>query len=206
MFVVTEPGAPAADLLRDAGLIEGPRNIHPGQGTSNRRFFFANSMLELVYVHDPQEAALGPGSRLRFLERATGSRASPFGIVVRADDGSIEVPFPAWRYYPEYFPGGQCFYVGQNSDLLEEPLCVCVPIGLDFSNSHLQKGNPDKIVTGVRIGVPVARPSPTLNVFAQCEGVSVRLNEPHSMELVFNDGRDDMSKDLRPDLPLAVRW
>jgi hypothetical protein len=35
-------------------LTEGTPNIHPGQGTANRRFFFRNAMLELLWVNDEQ--------------------------------------------------------------------------------------------------------------------------------------------------------
>ena len=56
-FILTDPGAPQADLLSGIGLTEGTRNDHPGQGTANRRFFFSITALELVYVSDENEAA-----------------------------------------------------------------------------------------------------------------------------------------------------
>ena len=43
VFVRTAPGGEAAQLLRSAGLVEGTRNHHPGQGTACRRFFFSNA-------------------------------------------------------------------------------------------------------------------------------------------------------------------
>ena len=39
VFVNTAPGAPEADQLLSFGLVEGSSNVHPGQGTANRRFF-----------------------------------------------------------------------------------------------------------------------------------------------------------------------
>jgi hypothetical protein len=56
LFVCTAPGAPEAEKFVDFGLIEGPPNRHPGQGTSCRRFAFANAMIELFWVSDPSEA------------------------------------------------------------------------------------------------------------------------------------------------------
>ncbi len=55
-FIWTEVGAPEADLLIEFGLTEGQSNMHPGQGTANRRFFFENVMLELLWVHNKTEA------------------------------------------------------------------------------------------------------------------------------------------------------
>ena len=40
VFVWVDVGAPAADQLVSFGLTEGDPNVHPGQGTANRRFFF----------------------------------------------------------------------------------------------------------------------------------------------------------------------
>lgn len=51
LFVCTAAGAPEAEALKAFGLTEGTPNTHPGQGTSNRRFFFRNAMLKLLWVH-----------------------------------------------------------------------------------------------------------------------------------------------------------
>jgi len=72
-FILTDLGAPHADLLSGIGLIEGPRNDHLGQGTANRRFFFSNTALELLYVNDANEAANGRGSRFGSRSLLTGA-------------------------------------------------------------------------------------------------------------------------------------
>jgi hypothetical protein len=63
LFVCTAPGAPEAEDLVRFGLREGPPNRHPGQGTENRRFAFANAMIELVWVSDPEEVQKGSTAR-----------------------------------------------------------------------------------------------------------------------------------------------
>ena len=188
------------------GLTEGPRNDHPGQGTANRRFFFSNTALEFLFVCDSDEAAGGRGSRLRIPERAKSSRASPFGLIVRATGESADMPFPGWHYCPEYFRDDQCFHVGENSDLLEEPLCICMPRNLPSPDTRLWLANPNMNLTELRISVPVVRPSSTLEAIADCERVSLQLNEPHRLELVFNDEEKGMEKDMTPELPLSFRW
>lgn len=205
-FILTGPGAPQADLLSAIGLVEGPANDHPGQGTANRRFFFSNATLELIYIRDTHEAATGPGSRLRFADRAADANTSPFGMIVRTIPGSTGVPFPGWHYYPEYFPDDQCFLVGENADVLEEPLCICMPTDLPRPKNLLHPENPLKVVTELIVSVPVGRPSVVLDTVARCDGITLRLNEPHGLELVFNHGETRQSKDMTPDLPLTVRW
>ena len=55
MFVCIAVGTPEADRLVAFGLNEVTRKSHPGQGIANRRFFFYNAMLELLWVHDEHE-------------------------------------------------------------------------------------------------------------------------------------------------------
>ncbi|MFP4441235.1 MAG: hypothetical protein ACLFVO_28720 [Chloroflexaceae bacterium] len=48
LFVTLPPEAPGIELVLALGLREGTRNVHPGQGTANRRIFFRNAMLEFL--------------------------------------------------------------------------------------------------------------------------------------------------------------
>jgi hypothetical protein len=205
-FVLSAPKAPQADLFLDLGLHEGSSNIHPGQGTANRRFFFSNTMLEFLYVHDAREASNERGSRLHLLDRFTEARASPFGLVVSTTGELREEPFPGWRYCPDYLPHGQCFHVGANSSLLDEPLCICMPPDLHLVEPRPQPANFLMTLTELRVSVPVTQPSRALRAMSDCEGVTVRLNEPHRLELVFNDGEKGRFKDMTPKLPIVVRW
>ena len=94
-FILTEPDAPEAQRLSALGLREGNSNTHPGQGTSNRRFFLDNFTIELLFVNDSDEAANGAGKRLGILTRSTDTNASPFGIVVRVKDVETIPDFPS---------------------------------------------------------------------------------------------------------------
>src|SRR5881628_844205 len=69
VFICTEAEANEAERLADFGLIEGAPNVHTGQGTANRRFFFANAYLELLWVHNPAKAQAGAVNRTRLWPR-----------------------------------------------------------------------------------------------------------------------------------------
>jgi len=56
LFICTCVDASAAEWLAAFGLKEGEPNVHPGQGTACRRFFFRKAYLELLWVRDPREA------------------------------------------------------------------------------------------------------------------------------------------------------
>jgi len=204
-FILTEPSAPQAELLSEIGLIEGEPNHHPGQGTSNRRFFFSNSALELLCVHSETEAAEGPGRRLRIPERASDHDASPFGLILRGGHSSTD-PFPGWRYQPDYFGPEWSFLIGENSDQLVEPLCIYMPFDPPPQLNQPRSVEPFARVTELRIHVPVTNPSPVLNTVSRNERITFHYSSAHLLELIFNDESDGEMRDLRPALPLLIRW
>jgi hypothetical protein len=213
-FVITQPGAPEGDRLVALGLIEGTPNVHPGQGTANRRFFFANAMLELIYIRDEHEAAAGAAGRLKLVERTRSAAASPFGLVFRSTSPAAPPsgpspavqPFPGWRYRAEYLPAGQYFHVGENADCFEEPLCIVMPSNFPARSQQPAPRRPFTTVASVRISVPATAPSPVLAAVGGIGPLSIAPGRPHLMELRFNDGAAGQEKDLRPGLPLIIRW
>jgi len=204
-FILSEHPADHAGILSDIGLVEGTPKDHPGQGTSNRRFFFYNSALELLYVRDANEADAGPGRRLRFPDRFNDPRSSPFGLITR-DHSSETNPFAGWLYQPDYFQRGYRFLVGENSDQLEEPLCVHMPFNFPRPTGQPESNEPFTWVTQLRIHVPVSIPSDVLKRVSEIRQISLVANAPHLLEVVFNNEMKGQLRDLRPDLPLLIRW
>ena len=132
-FIGCITGAPEADVLLQLGLVEGSANIHPGQGTANRRFFFDNFMLELLWVAETTGARV---RRTRLSERCANreGRTCPFGIIFRAtgDDGSA-APFPTWPYYASYLPQGLAIEIAEGTTL-EEPELFYLPFARRAGN------------------------------------------------------------------------
>ena len=205
LFILTKPGSPEGDRLVDIGLVEGPSNIHPGQGTANRRFFCANTTIELLYISNREEAVNGAGKRLRFAERVC-SDASPFGLVFRTDADALDVPFANWHYQADYFPDGMFFFVGENSDALQEPLCICMPPSLPVPASPPEPCNRDWTMTALRIGLPGEVVSPVLDRISLCEGVEILSGSTHMAEIEFNHHAQGQTRDLSPELPLRIHY
>src|SRR6266849_4956566 len=122
-----------AAVLTAFGLTEGAGNVHPGQGTACRRFFFHNAYLELLWVSDPSEAR-SKTTRPTFLwERWTGRNdcTCPFGIGFRPGTVDTEKPpFASWEYRPAYLPESLSFQVGMNCEALTEPFLFFLPFAL----------------------------------------------------------------------------
>lgn len=206
-FILVEPGAQVAELLLAMGLEEGASNRHEGQGTSNRRFYFSNRMLEFLWVHDEDEALNGPGRELRFPQRCNDAAASPFGVILhRTDNQGVSMPFDGWAYQPDYFPPPRAFHVGANSRNLLEPLCFYVPFWEPKPVAPAPEKGTFKSISHVKIWVPSAPLSGVLNVANNADGLSIAHGEEHLMEVTFDNGVQGFSKDLRPAVPLILRW
>src|SRR5271165_1971882 len=108
-FIMCDVGGPEADALLSRGFVEGSANVHPGQGTANRRFFFDNFMVELLWVADPAEATSDAVRHTGLWERwvARKDGGSRVGLVFggAAPEGA-SAPFETRPYFPEYLPAG----------------------------------------------------------------------------------------------------
>ena len=214
VFILVEPGAAVADLLVAEGFQEGSGNRHPGQGTANRRFYFANGMLEFLWVHDVAEALKGPGRDLYFPERAVDPNASPFGIIfLKKEDGDdvsadlAMMPFVGWTYQPVYFQPPNAFHVGTNSSNILEPLCIYAPIVLPKAPSRKPQGNTSFTISHICIHTPSNDPTGVLKAIASVDRLSIHTGQDeHLMEITLNNNATGTSKDFRPAIPLIMHW
>jgi hypothetical protein len=196
LFLWASAGAPEASGLAALGLTEGQPNRHPGQGTACRRFFFANSYLELLWVESPEEARGEAAGPLRLWERRSGRGAggSPFGVILRpAPPGGPAPPFPAWECRPPYLPLGTAFHVGTNAACVEEPLLFYFPAprrpgSFPIHNRQpLEHGAGFREVTALRIfSPPAAAPSPAMQAAGRTGAVVFRPGPEHLAEVGFD--------------------
>jgi hypothetical protein len=217
LFIMTSVGAPEAARLIEFGLVEGAPNIHPGQGTANRRFFFANAFLELLWVADlaevQSELVRRTGLWQRWAERAAG--ASPFGVALRpAGQEGDDIPIPTWEYRPPYLPDPLAIHMGENSDVAAEPLVFYLAFGRRADSDHSERRQPLahpaglRAITRARISRPQhASPSTTLRAAeAACRDLSFATADGPLLEIGFDDELCGELVDFRPDLPLVLRW
>lgn len=217
LFIFTTVEAPELDHLLALGLTEGTRNVHPGQGTANRRVFFHNAFLEFLWVHDPAETQregirpVGFWERHRY--RQTG--ASPFGLLFRpARAGEpASLPFATWAYRPPYLPPGLQIDLGQNSARLTEPLLGYIPFGgrpdtyPDERKQPLAHATGFQAITGLRLSLPLTEPlSPPLAAVERAGWVQFEPDQAHLAEVTFDQASQGQVADFRPALPLIFRW
>lgn len=208
VFIRASRAAPEADLLHAAGFTEGSGNRHPGQGTANRRFFFRNAFVELLWVDDETEAA-GPATRRTQLKERLGGTddgVSPFGICFRPGIGAASAPFPVWDYTPAYLPPGMAIGIGDHVPL-QEPLWFYFERGQAPQGQPLDHANGACSITRVTVTLPHAQPlSDAARAAAQTGLVELIDGAQHAMEIEFDGGASGRRLDFRPALPLIVRF
>lgn len=215
LFICTGIGAHEADRLVSFGLVEGTSNTHPGQGTSNRRFFFHNAMLELLWVHDSEEAKSEAIRPTRLWKRWTNRKvgACPFGVCLRSTSGGDAVAFSSWAYRPPYLPETLSIAVGTNSDVLTEPMLFQIPFGKRPDQYPPEKTQPLehhvdlREITRIDLISPTAdHPSPEFQAVIDTNQVKVRVGTEYCVELGFDGEVQGHQVDFRPELPLILSW
>lgn len=217
LFIMTDAGAAVADRLVSLGLTEGSSNVHPGQGTENRRFFFRNSGLELLWVSDADEAQSEAIRRTHLWERwEKRQQICPFGICVRPPSGgsnATNIPFPHWDFCPPYLPARLSIAVGNNSENDAEPMLFQTPFGKRPDSFPPEKAQPLEHGLGLRevtrvnlISPNIDAPSESLQAAVGTGVITLSAGEAYTMELGFDHEMQGQQIDLRPDLPLVMRW
>jgi hypothetical protein len=216
LFIFTDLGAPEADRLVSLGLVEGTSNPHPGQGTTNRRFFFRNAMLEFLWVCDPEETRAELIRPTHLWERWANRhiRACPFGFCLRSTTPDLDsIAFPHWAYRPPYLPELLSIAVGTNSSVLTEPMLFQTPFGQRPDRFSSEKAQPLEHpigwqeITRVELVSPAAdRPSPALQAAIATDAIGLRVGAEYCVELGFDGEARRERVDFRPGLPLVVSW
>jgi Glyoxalase-like domain len=208
-FIACKVGAQEGNALVRLGFAEGSGNTHPGQGTANRRFFFENFMLELVWVADPAEVQNERTRRTRLWDRCQGgNEISPFGIIFRSSGmPPSSPPFATWSYSPIYLPPGLAIQIAEGTNLYE-PELFYLPFlrrATTPSTEPVEHALPIRRIRALSVGL---RDREELSAASRCAEkhglVSYFVSPQPVLEILF-EGPAAMRIDLRPDLPLVFR-
>jgi hypothetical protein len=224
VFLATRPGAPEAAALRAAGF-RIPEHVthHTGGGTSSVSILFENAYLELLYADSTVgDSASSPADRAHWRRvfgwRETG--ASPIGVGLRRRaDAADALPFPTERMPPEPWmrPGMEMRLVTTRADSLAPGVFV-VPrdmaltgwierVRRDTARAALLR-HPLGVrrVTAVRVVTHPDGMPPNVRLLRDAGVLRVEAGPRPLLELTFDGGSRGATKDLRPELPLVLRY
>lgn len=212
LFIRSRAGAPEGELLRSLGLSEGSGNRHPGQGTENRRFFFNDAFLELLWIADDDEVRNAQTSPTLLAERlADGGPACPFGVCFRPSGDDSGAPFPCWDYAPPYLPPGMRIGIGADVPS-SEPMWFFLSKGIAPSAYAEARRQPLNHAAGVKTitSVTLTLPSPARSASARAASAGTQLTlregDAYLMEIHFDHGAQGQTRDCRPTLPLILHY
>ncbi|ENX13281.1 hypothetical protein F895_02585 [Acinetobacter sp. CIP 64.2] len=214
IFICTEYKASEAEMLKNFGLTEGTSNTHLGQGTANRRFFFKNFFLELLWLENVEEAKSETTAPTLLYDRISSKSddISPFGVCFRPKNPEDkDVKFTSWSYKPSYLPNGLKVDVAKDSSL-SEPMWFF----LSFA-SRPDQASPDKAqplthsngiseVTSIEITMPEFNEKFSLPDSKSLGMLNIINGNEHLLKITFDENKQGLSHDFRPTLPLVLKY
>lgn len=116
LFIFSSRKGQEVDDLVDVGFTEGSGRVHPGQGTMNRKIYFENFYLEIVWVRDESEIKSDNLLKTKLWERSNFllNGCSPFGLGFMNTPDTHLLFEQAIKYQPDYFPEGISFDIITN--------------------------------------------------------------------------------------------
>lgn len=222
----------AKKRLTDIGFTAVPDSlsqIHTGQGTTGRYFYFLNGYLELIFVYDQNELKenIKKNKDLDFVERSNFEEngASPFSIALKIKDYNTDkIPFEKISYHQDWMENNTNIYSAKNSKThLKEPSIFVVypeiesktfktlndlkniPNEYAFVRDFYKHPNGAKKITSINItSTDLDLKTKTIKALNEIENLVVKNGKEHLMELYFDNNAQGKSFDLRPELPLIV--
>ncbi|HSS21311.1 MAG TPA: VOC family protein [Pyrinomonadaceae bacterium] len=223
VFLWVTKGAPEAKAFENAGLhLQDHVNQHTGQGTASKTFIFQNVYLELIWIEDEQVAAKnaarsGIDMVTRSRWRETG--ASPFGAGLHRRSGSDNVlPFPVTPYWAEWMQPNTTIEFAQT--VLKnnaEPMFFVVPDYISTGSERMQailkerfQNNAHQLgisrISQVRIVTTGKAVTETSKALARGGVLKVASGKAPLLELTFDDQQKNKRVDLRPQVPVVLKY
>jgi hypothetical protein len=221
IFIFTQESEQVAQSLRYLGLSEGTPNIHPGQGTACRRFFFHNAYLELAWVIDEQEIKSPAVVNTKLWERSQyqSTKYCPFGLCFRAIEKAkdkVSLLFDdGWHYYSSFLPEGQFANIASNANFPAEPMLFEMPFfGIAPKDYPLEKQQPLNHTNGfkeiTKISLTLPTPSSNMSLPLQKvlrnDEVNVFEGEEYRVCIEFDGAKIGKMQNFHHLLPLIMKW
>lgn len=218
IWTMVSPNAPERAALQSAGFRISPDiNRHDGQGTASITVEFQNAFLELMWPDSkvPVAPDLGRAAekfRQRMLWRSSGW--CPIGIGFRRATLSKDAwPFSTWSVAAPWLPAGSAIEMFTPRDDSTSPSLFVSPRALADTAEQAARASRYQHeigvhrVTAVRLITPkVYQPIEPLTYVQKQRVLDMEQGDEWRVELTFDGRTKNKSKDLRPELPLVVRY
>jgi Glyoxalase-like domain len=209
IFIFSDKQGKEAEELIDFGFTEGSSRVHAGQGTTNRKFYFENFFLEILWVINESEIKSDLVSSTKLWERSNFAEngISPFGLcLVNTEDTDILFE-NSLKYQPDYFPKGLEIEILTNEKANYLPWTFRLPFKGEKKKTTEPTIHKNGIseLTKVEFGIPVADQNDYLLNFEGEKSISFNQNSAHNLTLIFDDNKRNETK-IFDTLPLIIKY
>jgi Glyoxalase-like domain len=218
IWIMVSPDAPERSALERAGFqISKDVNHHEGTGTSSITVELDNTYLELMWPDPKVPVSLGMERAAEKYHQRQLWRTSgwcPIGLGFRHATSSNEAfPFPIWTWTADWMPKGSVMEMLTPRDDTRSPALFIEPLALSDTGEQAARAKLYHHPIGVHritalqlISPKTYQPIAALTYMQKQHLLSVKPGDEWIVELTFDDGKREKSKDLRPDLPLVIRY
>jgi hypothetical protein len=224
-WIVVATGAPERTALEKAGFRIAPAvNRHDGQGTASITVELMNGFLELIYPDStvpvsPERQAGAEKFRLKSAWRKTGY--SPIGVVFDRTSGTPDsLPFATWKVSAEWMDKGTFIEMMTPKEM---PRAVSLSISSHSTSipendnetlardpvkgAMLRHPNGARRLTGLRVVAPATEGYPPAASYIAGHGlVKFDVGKQWLLDVTLDNGRQGITKDLGPDLPMVIHF
>lgn len=209
IFIFTDDNGKVADELVDFGLTEGSNRIHVGQGTKNRKFYFDNFFLEIIWIHKKNEIISNKTKPMGLWQRADfkNNNFSPFGLcIVNSED--TEILFEkAFKYQPDYFSKGMEIDIIKNENQTDLPWTFRLPFKEQkkYENEPTNHKNGISFLTKAIYEFRVSTESTFLENFKNEKNIQFIKSSRHWLNLIFDNGKQKKKQEFEK-LKLTIEY
>jgi hypothetical protein len=220
VWIMVSPDAPERAALTRAGFQIAPDvSRHDGQGTASISVELDDAYIELMWPD--AKVSVAPGlerAAEKFRQRMQWRTSGwcPFGIAFRRTSTSNEppqLPFPVWTWTADWMPKGTVMEMLTPRDDTTSPALFIEPRALADPAEQAKRGalyhhpNGTHRLTAVQLTSPSSyEPIAAMKWLQEQTLLKVEKGDQWLMELTLDGGQEKKSKDLRPELPVVLRY
>jgi hypothetical protein len=209
IFIFSNAAGDEANDLLNFGLSEGSFRIHQGQGTQNRKFYFENFYLEIVWISNEKEFRSEDTALAKLYERAHHVDGfSPFGLCLVNSEVTDILFNHCEKYYPAFLPEGMGFDIITNYEYPSLPWTFRPP----FRGVMLFPEEPKIHKAGIQNLTRAAFHIPKLNNenaylkhFINTKNINFEKADKFYLALEFDNKRNKCSKYFE-NIPLIIDY
>ena len=221
IFIFSNNNGKEAKELVDFGFLEGSSRVHKGQGTTNRKFYFKNFFLEILWVNDLEEIQSPLVAPTKLWQRADFKKNnfSPFGLCL-VNTESTDLVFAnatstnVVKYQPQYFPAGMEIEILTNEHLPHLPWTFRLPFKGEIEteikeNKHQNEPtthqNGIKNLTEASFGIPYFKGIVNFQNEQTIKFVKNNIIKAYTLTLTFDNQEQGKTK-VFSELPLIIKY